>query len=414
MEFHKKWFLAAAGMAAFTLSSCSESDDPAAADPTGEPVSRYVFQVASVGSGEETATYIVPAEDISGGTISTTGNGTETDGYSFINQNNLIFGLVWGGQGPITPYMLNHEGKVVETGSTVNAVVALTYGGVNDDSFVFTSLTSTKDNPVATIMRYDAGKMILGERNTFDVSKITGTDEIAVLSGIFQVDDKLYAPYYSEPGVPGETTKYKDSTWVAVFSYPELEFEKVIRDNRTGQSGFWFCQKSLQQVEDGDVYLWSGAFGSKNPSAFVRIKQGTEEFDQSYFFDVEAKTGGRKIVRGAYIAGGKFLVALQETPDDEVPGMDGGGPARVKLAIADVHEQSITYIDGAPAYETPWYDFPVYYEGDGKTVQFVLRESPERYAVYTIDINAAAAVRGLEIIGSNVASISKLTSQPSN
>lgn len=411
MKQYKHWFLAAAGLAGMTLASCSESDDPGSGDPPGEDISRYVFQVASVGSGEETATYIVPVEDISGGSVSTTGTGTETDGYSFINQNNMIFGLVWGGQGPITPYKLNDEGKVVETGATVNAVVALTYGTVNDDSFVFTSLTSSKENPIATIMRYDTEKMILGERSTFDVSKITGTDEIAVLSGIFQVDDKLYAPFYCTPGVSGQTTKYKDSTWVAVFSYPELEFEKVIRDGRTGQSGFWFCQKSLQQVEDGDVYLWSGAFSSNNPSAFVRIKQGAGAFDPSYFFDVEAKTGGRKIVRGAYITGGKFLVAVEETPGSVPPERDGGGPARVKLAIADVYDQSVTYVTGAPAYEAPWYDFPVYYEGDGRTVQFVLRESPERYAVYTIDANAATATRGLEIIGSNVASISKLTNR---
>jgi len=405
MKTKFKYLMALAISGGF-LAACS-NDDPSPEVPV-EGDSRYVFQIQSVGSDEETATYIVPVADITQGSVSTTGVGTETDGYSFINQNNRIFGLVWGGQGPITPYKLNKAGKIEETGNTINAVVALAYGRVNDDAFVFTSLTSTKENPTATIMSYDAKNLQISNQNSFDITKVSGNDEVAILSGIFQVDNKLYAPFYCEPGVAGQNTKYKDNTWVAVFDYPSLKFEKVITDDRTGVSGFWFCQRSLQQIENGDTYVWSGAFGSKNPSAFIRIKKGTEEFDQSYFFDVEAKTGGKKIVRGNYLANGKFLVALLVDGNDDSE-RDGGGPVNVQLAIADVLNETITYINGAPEYEAPWYDFPVYTEADGKTAQFVLRESPERYAVYTIDIESASATRGLEIIGSNVSSISKLT-----
>lgn len=399
--------LAFAAIMGLMFGACS-NDDSDGPEPPVEGDSRYVFQIQSIGSGDETATYIVPTDDITGGTLSTTGVGTETDGYSFINQNNRIFGLVWGGQGPITPYKLNKQGKIEEVGNTINAVVALAYGPVNDDAFVFTSLTSQKANPIATIMNYDAKNLQIATQNSFDIAEIVGNGEVAVMSGIFQVDDKLYAPFYCAPGVSGLNTQFKDSTWVAIFDYPSLEFQKVIRDGRTGVSGFWFCQRSLRQIENGDTYLWSGAFGSKNPSAFLRIKQGTEAFDQSYFFDVEAATEGKKIVRGNYLANGKFLVALLTDNNDESE-RDGGGPVNVKLAIADVLNQTITYVDGAPEYEAPWYDFPVYVEADGKTAQFVLRESAERYAVYTIDIQGASATRGLEIIGANVSSISKLT-----
>lgn len=384
------------------------NDDAPGPDDSIDGNSRYVFQIQSVGSSDETATYIVPVDDITQGSISTTGTGTETDGYSFINQNNRIFGLVWGGQGPITPYKLNTSGKIEKVGNTINAVVALAYGAVNDDAFVFSSLTSTKENPIAIIMNYDAKNMRIASRNSFDISKISGNDEVAILSGIFQVDNKIYAPFYCVPGVAGQTTKYTDNTWVAVFDYPSLEFEKVITDDRTGVSGFWFCQRSLKQIENGDTYVWSGAFGSKNPSAFIKINKGTEEFDQDYFFNVQEKTDGKKIVRGNYLANGKFLVALL-TDANDVSERDGGGPVNVKLAIADVLNETVTYIDGTPEYEAPWYDFPVYTEKDGKTAQFVLRESAERYAVYTIDIEGGSAKRGLEIIGSNVSSISKLT-----
>ncbi|QNL48259.1 DUF4374 domain-containing protein [Olivibacter sp. SDN3] len=393
------------------LASCSKrSNGPDDNDGNDGGRSKYVFLITSVGSGDESANYIVPVDDVTQGSISTTGTGAEADGYSFIAQHNKIFGLVWGGQGPITPYELNNEGKVVTAGSTINAVTALTYGKVDDDAFVFTSLTTSKAEPNATIMRYDAKNLVLAERNTIDISKVTGTDEVAVFTGVFQVDDdKLYLPYYSVPGVAGQNTKYKDSTWVAVVNYPELSVKTVIRDGRSSQSGFWFCQNSLKQIENGDVYLWSGAFGSKNPSAFMKIAKGTDSFDQEYFFNVEEKTEGAKIVRGTYIADGKFLIALEADNGTNDPERDGGGPARVKLAIADVLAQGITYIDGTPEYEAPWYDFPAFTEDDGHTVRFVLRESAEKYVVYTIDANTATATRGLEITGANVSSINKLT-----
>src|SRR5690606_7050101 len=176
-----------------TVGACSD-DGPDGPQQPVEGSSRYVSQIQSVGSGDATATYIVPTDDITGGTLSTTGVGTETDGYSFINQNNRIFGLVWGGQGPITPYKLNKQGKIEEVGNTINAVVALAYGPVNDDAFVFTSLTSQKANPIATIMSYDAKNLQIATQNSFDIADIVGNGEVAIMSGIFQVDDKLYAP----------------------------------------------------------------------------------------------------------------------------------------------------------------------------------------------------------------------------
>lgn len=390
-----------------TFTSCSKKNEPDPPPPP-ETISRYVLQIISVGSGEEIATYLVPVDDVSSGVVSTTGNGTETDSYSFINQNNSIFGLVWSTQGPITPYKLNGEGKVAKTGEPINAVRALAYGTVGTDNFVIAS-SASRANPEASIMNYDTKSKIISKRGSVNALDITGLDELATFTGVCQVDDnKLYLPYYTTPGISGETTKYLDEMWVAVFNYPDLTFDKIITDDRASYSGNWFSMTSAKQIDNGDVYLWCSAYESKNPSSFLRIKKGTSEFDKSYFFDVEAKTGGRKIVRGRYITANKFLVAIEANERVEQPTRGGGDPADVRLAIADVVAQTITYIDGAPAYPAPWYDFPAYYEGDGKTVQFVMRESDERYWVYTIDFIAAKAKKGLEIIGSNVSSISKL------
>lgn len=388
------------------FSSCSKDNKPE--EGTGDAKSRYVFQVASVGT-DGGATYIVPVENITSGTISTTGNGTETDGYSFINQNNMIFGLVWSTQGPITPYKLNDQGKVLKMGEPVNAVRALAYGPVKTDRFVFAANGSLAA-PDAAIMDYDTKNFIIAKRGNINTLNITGINELATFTGVTDVDNnKLFLPYYTATGVSGVTSKYTDSMWIAVVNYPDLTMNKVIRDGRASYSGNWFSMTSVKQIEDGDTYAWCSAYNSKNPSSFLRVKKGALEFDKDYFFNVEAKTGGLKIVRGRYIANGKFLVAIEASKRDVAPSRGGGDPADVKVAIADVRAQTITYITGIPQYNAPWYDFPAYYEGDGKTAQFVLRESEERYRVYTIDINAATATKGAEIIGSNVSSISKLT-----
>ena len=404
MKINNRFFIAA--LAAVVLfSSCSNDDDK-----TEEVIaanSRYVFQIASVGT-DGGATYIVPTDNITTGTISTAGVGTETDGYSFINQNNMIFGLVWSTQGPITPYKLAENGKVQKMGEPVNAVRALAYGTVNDDRFLFASNGSLAA-PEAAIMDYDTKNFIISKRASLNTLTMTGINELATFTGVCQVDnDKIFLPYYTATGVSGVATTQNDSMWVAVLKYPELTLEKVIRDGRASYSGNWFSMTSMKQIEDGDTYAWCSAYKSKNPSSFLRVKKGTTEFDKNYFFDVEAKTGGRKIVRGRYLANGKFLLAIEAGPREVVPSRGGGDPADVKIAIADVKAQTITYVANIPQYEAPWYDFPAYYEGDGKTAQFVLRESAERYRVYTIDMNAATATKGAEIIGSNVSSITKL------
>ena len=405
MKINNKFFIAAFA-AILIFSSCS-NDDSKPEEVIETSNSRYVFQIASVGT-DGRATYIVPTDNITTGTISTTGVGTETDGYSFINQNNMIFGLVWSTQGPITPYALNTLGKVQKMGEPVNAVRALAYGAINDDKFMFTSNPDLA-SPEVSIMEYDAKNFVISKRSSVNSLTMTGVNELAGFTGVCQVgSDKIFLPYYTDTGVSGVATSNNDKMWVAILKYPELTLEKIISDERADYSGNWFSQTSMKQIEDGDVYAWCSAYNSKNPSSFLRIKKGTTEFDKTYFFDVEAKTAGRKIVRGRYLANGKWLLAIEAGPRVITRDTDGANPADVKIAIADVKAQTITYVANIPQYETPWYDFPAYYEGDGKTVQFVLRESAERYRVYTIDMNAATATKGAEIIGSNVSSISKL------
>ncbi len=390
---------------------CSKDDKPAVdngGNNGGTSKSKFVFVVYTDGSGGEAGRYIVPVEDVTKGSLTTTGVGVETEAYSFIRQHNKLFGIVYAAQGPTSPYKLDGNGKLVSAGQPVNTEFTGIYGIVNEDAYVGGSVNRSKESPVATLYRFDAVNGKVAGRNTVDLSKITGTDEMAVWTGLFQVNNKVYIPYYTTPGVDGANTKYVDSTWIAVFSYPELAFQKVIRDGRTGFIGNWFGMQGVQQTTDGDVYAWSTAGGSGSlrstkHSAIVRIKKNTEEFDQSYFFDVEA-VAGAKIARGEYIADGKFLMTLYAT--GETGGVSGG---KVKLAIVDVYNKTVTPVSGVPVHAQMSYNMKVFVDSDKKTAYYVLKNDEGKLYLYVIDVATAVGKQGIYFQGiSDVTSITKL------
>lgn len=392
--------------AMFGLAACS-SDDEKESTPTPETGARskYVFVAYSVGSeGIEKAPYIISADSVTGGKVGLS-LGIETDAYSFIPLNNTLFAAVWGGQGPITPYKLDGKGAIVQAGNTVNAVTAPIYGAVNDEEWVGGGFVEGKSDPMSTLFRFNAKNLILSGRNTIDMSKITGNGEMPSWYGVFPVDkDKLYIPFECFPGVDGQTTKLKDSTWIMVVSYPDLKFQKVIRDGRTSYIGNWFGMQGLRQIEDGDVYAWSTAADSKNPSAIIRVKKGADQFDQTYFFNVEEKTG-LKISRGDYISGSKFLMAFYST---KAQATEWAG--RVKLAVVDVKAETITWVSGVPEHAQMPYKQKTFVESDGNTVRYVMKDDAGTHYVYTIDAKTAVGKRGLQFEGiSDITTISKLS-----
>ncbi|MDR0748315.1 MAG: DUF4374 domain-containing protein [Tannerellaceae bacterium] len=231
-------------------------------------------------------------------------------------------------------------------------------------------------------------------------------DEWPDRNGVFQVDnDKLYIPYELFKTDGSGSTQFRDSSWIMVVSYPELEYRQIIRDGRSSSIGCYFGMQGIQQVDDKDIYTWSTAINSKNPSAVMRIKQGKDEFDTSYFFNVEEKTGGWKINRADYISGYKFLASFHQ--NNEQAALWQG---RAKLAIVDVKEESVTWITGVPEHTEMAYKHKVYVEKDKKTVHYVFKDDDNQLFVYNIDVASATGKKGLEFVGmSDITTISKLS-----
>ena len=279
------------------------------------------------------------------------------------------------------------------------------FAAVNKD--ILTIKVPRSGASIASMYKIDAEKsLIIGEAQQ-DTKKLAGNGERAFFTWATQVGDKVYMPYMSikGDGVDNFGTVNPDSTWVAVYNYPELKLEKVIKDNRTSYLGAYFTN-GLFQDENGDAYGFSGAIATSNavvtstkPSAVVKIKKGTTEFDKSYFFNVQEKSGGYKISSTSYISKGKFLLLMY--------GNVGKNNGAVKMAIADVYNQTFTWVTNAPATLTSVTSRYNITSEDGNSA-IVGINTPDGNWIYSINGSTAVATKGMKVEGGQITAIQKL------
>ncbi|WP_104385270.1 DUF4374 domain-containing protein [Sphingobacterium sp. HMA12] len=400
-----------------TITACSKDKPVEGGEDSGnsKKKEKFVFIVTGQGSSESgsSGTYIVTTDDVSQGNLSIVGNGMPATEFSFINQNNHVFGLTYGGQGPITPYAIDAKGDLQRLkDDQVNAETAGIYGNFGDKNVILGTTNRSIVNPVATLRNYDAQNFAIANKNTVDLSKVLGGKRMAIWTGVFQVGSKVYIPFQSGDGSNnwGGDFTTTDTTYIGIFSYPELKFEKTIRDGRGSHIGNWFAQQGLAVDDKGDAYVWFSAneasLATKNKSGFLRIKKGTDEFDKDYYFDIES-LGNGKIARGSYLKDNKFLMTIYNKGEQS----EGVGGGLVKLYIVDIQTKKMTEIIEIPAHEQQGYKDVVYVDKGGAKAYYTCQDKDDKqYYTYIIDINNATAKRGLKFIGiSQVSSMSKIS-----
>lgn len=395
---------------AFTVFSCSSDSDNSGTDVGGGTdtgKTKYIITATTGAVG--IADYLLTADDVSTGSISTIGNGIEQDGtyrYYITAQNNF-FSLLYGqgNPGAVTTYNLNAEGKLVKK-SDFQAETVHVFAAVNKDILTI-KVPRSGATSIAMMYKIDAEKSLITGEAQQDTKVLAGNGERAFFTWATQVGDKVFMPYMSikGDGVDNFGTVNPDSTWVAVYNYPELKLEKVIKDNRTSYLGAYFTN-GLFQDEKGDAYGFSGAVATSNsvvtstkPSAIVKIKSGTTEFDQSYFFNVQEKSGGYKISSTTYISNGKFLLLMY--------GNAGTNTGTVKLAIADVYNQTFKWVTNAPETLTSATSRYNITTEDGSSAIIGIN-TPDGNWVYTINGTTAVATRGMKVEGGQITAIQKL------
>ena len=392
--------------AAILLASCSK-DDRKPDNPGNFIIA--VTPAATTG----VADYLLTASSLDTGVISTAGQGTEQDGTYryYVTHNDKFFSLLYGqgNPGAVTTYNIV-DGKLNKL-SNFQTETVQAFAPVNDDLLLM-KISRNITNPFASWYRINTNTLQIESEGKVSTSAPSGNGELAHFSWIKQVGNKVFAPYFSIKACCGASfeTAYPDSAWIAVYSYPDMQLEKVIKDNRTSFIGRYFVD-GLGVVENGDVYAFSasvavtdGKISSTKPSAVVKIPAGTTEFDQSYFFNIEQTSGGYNITNWFYVGQNKFIVLVNSKAEK------GQYSTGKRLAIINVVDKSFKLVSGMPAVDdiNSLTSMNNYSPKDGRYGYIGVNLKSGVGYVYKIDANSATATQGLRVDGGTITAVHHL------
>lgn len=394
--------LAAALLAALTIATSCSDDDNTPANP-----GNFILAVTPAAS-TGVADYLLTATSLDTGRVSTANNGVEQDGTYryYVTHNNKFFSMLYGqgNPGAVTAYDIKEGGLNKLTNFQTETVQA--FAPVNNDLLLF-KISRSLTAPTSTWYKVSTESLTITSEGTVNTLDITGLGELAHFTWLKQVGDKVFAPYQTIKD-RSFNTDYPDGAWIAVFNYSDMKFEKLIKDDRTSFIGSYF-RDGLSVVENGDVYAFSpsaattaGKLSSTKPSAITRIKSGTTEFD-SYYFDVEAASGGKNITSWLYVGNNNYIVHSQAKSERT------SFPAGLQVGIVNVVDKTYKTVTGLPAVaDIASLTTNNYTPKDGRTGYVGVNLKDGSGYVYKIDISSQTATRGLKIEGGTLTAIQHL------
>lgn len=462
-KFFSKSFFAIA-LTSVVMASCdngsSQNDEP---QLPNEKKSAYVIASSVTASGN-TTNVLLTAESLDEGVVSPINNGLVNDGASqwVFYDNKYLYGLTYnqGNAGTTRSFILNSQGQI-EARSSEYAVKRFTTNGIYGD-YVMTS--STGDGPTEWNDEngYTPKSFLLSylhaENETFTTNdtrneiylseNFLGNGEYVTLAGILESGGKLYSAAIpmglsqygtkAEGGkyvLPGnedlvkteaggqnsgaykkdelQWTQYPNECWVAIFDDENLNGKKLIKTDKIsyacGRQKSQYYQ-TIWETDNGDIYVFSPSYAKTmtDPrqqttldAGVVRIKKGTEQFDNSYYYNIEAQSGGRSFLRTWYIAGNYFLMLMYDRPLTET------GFVANQLAVFDASTGKLTAVEGLPTPELiSGFGYAPYCE-NGQA--YIAVTTTEGYpAIYKIDPATAAAKRGVEIQVTQITGVGRL------
>ncbi len=255
-------------------------------------------------------------------------------------------------------------------------------------------------------------------------------------------DTKLITDHNGGSGsgsyTPGQipSTQYPDRAYIAIYSGDSFDDTPVIV--QTDKIGY-ACGRMRSQyyqtiwaADNGDLYVFSPGYGrtakaeeqvtDKNdgtphtlykvqgqlPSGVMRIKAGAEEFDSSYYVNLEELGNHNPVYRCWHITGDYFLLQMYSEGKDN---MSGTSAPRNELAVFKGEEGTLTVLttgNGMPeASAISSYGVP--FSDNGCTYMPITLNDGSTPAIYKIDPTTATVTKGVTIAADGISAIGKLT-----
>jgi len=399
----------AVGIAVATF-SCSKTNS---SDPAPGATS-YVLGVGITSNGS-TTNYVVKAKDLMSGTISPVGSGLTLAGYRDYSQgNNTVFAIGGFEEANVDGVTQDASGQLTVSGKATFDRAADDIQQVDNSQMLAMEYPSQTEGNNARWYFVDINSKSITKNLSTPLAPLVVGGENPTYSGMVVRDNKLFVShvYFSSDFA---TSNNVDTNYVAVYSYPDIKFEKLITDTRTGPSGAFGTRSGLIKTETGDIYAMSssnvsnGFSKATKPGGFLRIKNGETTFDPSYFFNTD-NLGG-KIAHVKYIGNGLVFATISTLKTQTAA--DRWGDKSLKMAIIDLNNQKITDVkpeggtveslihngNGARS-------FPVLV--DGTKVYYPITGTDGATFVYQIDVPTAMAKKGAEVRATFVGGIFKV------
>ncbi|MFV0398556.1 MAG: DUF4374 domain-containing protein [Bacteroidales bacterium] len=391
---HTLLIVCIAGTLAVGLSSCEKENF----DNPETPNLPYALSLGITSSGVTTY-YVVTADNLMSGTINAVGKGLEQNGYRDYEQGGkTIFSIGGLGVTSATGIVRDNAGYLIEKGDFVfnNSLNAFTQ--IDPQTMLGIELPSNKESgDKITFYTVDINSISITNKTTHTPIAAMSLPEWPSITGMCRSEDNIYVTYFPMSPTTYQTP-FTDTTYVAVFSYPDMNLKTIMKDTRTGPAGSWGAFNGMIQVESGDMYIMSssalsnGYSQSTKNAAFLRIPKGTTEFDD-YYFDFETATGGLKPAHIKYIGNG--LVFAEVSTINPQTAADRWGDKSLKCSIIDLNNKTVTDVPQIPVHNgNGGRRFTALV--DGGYVYCPITTSEGTY-IYRVDPQTATAEKGAKV-----------------
>ncbi|MGY5353767.1 DUF4374 domain-containing protein [Wenyingzhuangia sp. IMCC45467] len=413
-----------------TATSCS-SDDNTGTDNSGTGDTQFFISAA----GEESE-YILTTNSLEEGSTSISGNGIELEmtGYTWLfdDSPSTAIGLVYnqGDPGVGLGYQLDANGLLQKQGEfqissrftnygffdhyAITSVSGQTPVDENGNALTHTDGSERQDGTTFNFIDLNNGLSL--EEKTITTLNIAGNGEQASLSGIVDMGNGefLSALVLSQAqdeeatgGASTGTVNYPNNVWVAAFD-ENLNVVRIYEDDRISYASGRYRSRYYSMIapdDNGNAYVFSGSYDSNTtlPCGALRINGGADDFDQNYYFNIEALTGGYRFQQVFHITGDYYLLRFY----NEVEVSSSSDPA-TQYGVVNMTAKTFSWLSGDFPEKENIVSIGLPYAHGGK-MYLPITATGEYPTIYNINPTTAVASKGLVVQSTDVRAIGVLT-----
>jgi hypothetical protein len=377
----------------------------------------YIVALRTTGPGG-TSDYLLTADKLDNDStvITAAGNGLEQLGWCYYSATqNAVISFNYGAPNKGVAYVTGPNKQLAEKGSFSFERMDCFAQGDDPNTLIAIGAPWGGGSYDCEIHIVDDVSVGIKKRKISPLYRTSAKDTLNKWPTSMVVNEgRLYVSFYALEGVTWATTE-TDTAMVTVYTYPGLDSLATFKDTRTGPIGYYGNPTSMVKTENGDIYTLScnsiaaGFTQSTKPSGILCIRSGQLQFDDTYFYDVEAATGGGKLLSGHYAGNGlmvgQLLLPGKDTPDNSWAALEPTAEV-CKLVVIDLFNKTVKDVQGVPVHGGQ-FSTPGFVE-DGKVYLSITSTAAGEARIYVVDPETATGKKGAKIEGVEVPGIYKI------